>query len=119
MKRRRMTIEELKELNPSMENPVELECENGFFTDDFKKVKVIGPIYKDRVIILDLGDNLNYLSYVSLYHYPSKKPEKKLKRFWLWSYESDLSEALIKGYHYLDEECRDTSGFKRNFFYLM
>lgn len=75
----RMTMEELKSLNPSMENPIELVCDDGVYISLYSNVKVIG-IYKDRAIIIDENDTINWLGEKHLKHYPSLKNEPRKPR---------------------------------------
>lgn len=73
-----MSIEELNALKPSFDNPVELECDDGRYTDNYLKIKVVG-IYRDRLVCIDGCGNLDIKHVSGLRHYPSKKQEPKIE----------------------------------------
>lgn len=76
MNRRPMTIEELRELNPTPESPVRLECDDDFWIEDFKTIDVIA-VGKDKLLVIN-GNGREIDVYSSLLqHYPSLKPEPK------------------------------------------
>ena len=78
MKKQRMTIEELRELNPTPESPVRLECDNGHWVSDLKIIDVIA-VGKDQLLIINgNGREINVYSSL-LEHYPSLKPEPKIE----------------------------------------
>lgn len=78
MKKQRMTIEELRELNPTPENPVRLECDNGHWVSDLKIIDVIA-VGKDQLLVIN-GSGREIDVYSSLLqHYPSLKPEPKIE----------------------------------------
>ena len=73
----RMTIEELKELKPSLSNPVELVCDDSHYYGIYKKITVIGFNLSPHCInIIDNRGKAVAYSSPNLIHYPSfKKPK--------------------------------------------
>jgi len=55
MNKARMTVQELIDLKPSMDNPIELVCDNETYQNDLCKIKVIG-VYKDRITVINSHD---------------------------------------------------------------
>ena len=70
----RMTLEELKELNPTYENPVELTCDDGSFDSDMASIAIIA-IHDTEMAFMDAFGALVTNSITVLTHYPSKKKE--------------------------------------------
>ena len=77
-----MTIEELKELKPTLDNPVELVCDDGFFTSSYYKIKVQG-VNNEYVLIEDDKGDHGCLQLVQLHHYPSKKQKTRYYEWYL------------------------------------
>lgn len=79
MNKNRMTLEEMRELKPSLENPVTLTCDDGYYIGEMKEIKVIA-VGDKAVLIKDLSgmEVAFYRSEDFLKHYPSFKKEKKL-----------------------------------------
>lgn len=75
MKPNRMSIEELLELKPSMENPIELTCDDGYYDGDLYKIKIIAA-YGNDVCFIHKGSLVVWVDNF-LYHYPSFKQPKK------------------------------------------
>lgn len=72
----RMSIQELIDLKPSMDNPIELVCDDGDYQNDLFRIKVIG-IYKERVSIINNNEILSVICENELEHYPSFNQPKK------------------------------------------
>lgn len=74
MNKNRMTVEELRELKPSLSNPIELVCDDDYFTDIMKTIKVIGLHDGGFNLIDTMGRAASERDYY-LKHYPSLEPE--------------------------------------------
>lgn len=72
----RMSIQELIDLKPSMDNPIELVCDDEYYKNELFRVKVTG-IYKDMISIVNNKDMLEIIHEDSLWHYPSFDQPKK------------------------------------------
>ena len=79
-----MTLEELKELKPTMDNPVELVCDDGYYVDSYKRIKVQGA--NNTYLLIETGfDAHTYLHESQLKHYPSKKQKTRYYEWYLKS----------------------------------
>ena len=73
-----LTIEEVIEFKPSMENPMVVECFDGYYSGSCKKVKIIA-VYKGGYAFITEEDTLLTFSAGVLYHYASlKQPKEKI-----------------------------------------
>jgi hypothetical protein len=77
MNKDRLTIEEINAFNPSPENPLEVECDDGWFTGLFRKIRIISTYNhdNDKIKVTDLAGDSTYLytAKISISHYPSIK----------------------------------------------
>lgn len=76
MKKARMTVKELKELKPSMENPIELVCDDGYCEKWHTSIKIVA-VQRDMIAVIDVDGDLGTLGIGCLAHYPSLKDEPK------------------------------------------
>ena len=72
----RMSIQELIDLKPSMDNPIELVCDDGDYQNDLFRIKVVG-VYKKRISVINNHDMLQIIYDSNLKHYPSFDQPKK------------------------------------------
>lgn len=103
----RLTVEEVNEFKPSFYNPLEVECDDGFFTDTLKIVKIITPVLDDYCICINTNDEFKNIPTVSLKHYPSQKQERE--KFYIWRYDNNSKNVGTTGKYY-SKEFRDTGG---------
>lgn len=82
MKKQRLSIEELQEM-PKEAFPVTVECDDGMFTSNCKRVVILSPIVDatNKLAITNFYGNYAALAAVELVHYPSMKPGPKIERF--------------------------------------
>ena len=73
MKKQRMQIKELKKLKPSMENPIELVCDDSLFTT----LEVIAVYENDFAFLSEEHDGIDVLNVEELKHFNSLKDEPK------------------------------------------
>lgn len=79
MRRKSLTPEEVNEFNPSYDNPLTVKCNDKVFTGKLKAIKIISPVIKGRLTILDRDGEIGTMAVRSLRHYPSQKtPLKKV-----------------------------------------
>ena len=71
-----ITLEQLKELNPTPENPVELVCFDGEACSQSKTIKVI-TIHLNSVVIINSVEEVYVLDRASLEHYHQKPKERE------------------------------------------
>ena len=76
MTRKSITIQELIDLKPSMDNPIELVCDDGDYDGMFSKIKVVA-VYRNKICVIAKQDNLYLLEMDDLHHYPSFDQPKK------------------------------------------
>ena len=76
MNNKRMGIQELIDLKPSMDNPIELVCDDGDYQNDLFRIKVVG-VYKKRISVINNHDMLQIIYDSNLKHYPSFDQPKK------------------------------------------
>lgn len=106
MRKERMTVEELNSLNPSYENQIRMVCDDGFFKDMLKVVRVISPCVGDRFSIITNNESIDYLPIGSLAHYPSLRPEKK-RWFQFYVQHTDGNIALADFFCDENFKCRN------------
>ena len=82
MKKQRLSIEELQAM-PKEAFPVTVECDDGAFVSNCKRVVILSPIVDatNKLAITNFYGNYSALAAVELVHYPSLKPEPKIERF--------------------------------------
>lgn len=76
MTRKPISIQELIDLKPSMDNPIELVCDDGDYQNDLFRIKVVG-VYKERISVINNHDMLQIIYDSNLKHYPSFNQPKK------------------------------------------
>lgn len=103
----RLTVEEVNESMPSFYNPLEVECDDGWFTNNLKVVKIIAPMINSFCACLDSHNNLIGIYSNDLNHYPSQKPERE--KFYKWKYLSDGSMGTTTDYY--NNEFRNTNNW--------
>ena len=81
----RMTAEELNELKPSYDNPVNLVCDDGYYTGSLDTIYAISRANKEgRFCAINASNLYAILDEGNLKHYPSLKKEKVKKKYWLF-----------------------------------
>lgn len=103
----RLTVEEVNEFKPSFYNPLEVECDDGWFTRGLKKIKIITPIVNNYFTFIDSLGSFSILNISGLEHYPSQKTERE--KFYIWRHSNYNKDIGTTGRYY-SKEFRDTSG---------
>jgi len=115
MKTKMITIEELRELKPSLSNPIKLVCDDGYFINGMREITVIGIANKSINFISSNGHASNCGEHY-LKHYSSfKEEEDKFVEFIEHVDEFGDVRYLTKNKHneaYLDESCEDFQIFR-------
>ena len=107
----RMTVEELKELLDANKGPVELKCDDGYFVDMMKSIKVIG-LDKGHFAHYNSAGNLELSKIHYLNNYPSKKSAPSVTRYWIWSTYSTSENCWLKARKYYTDEGLNSGGEK-------
>ena len=83
MKKERLTVKEVNEFNPSLDNPLRVECDDGKFTLDLRCIEIVSPLVGNGFFVINNDGHLSTLHVDSLYHYPSQKqPSTKMVQFY-------------------------------------
>lgn len=87
MKKQRMKISELRDLKPSLDNPIELVCDDDEYAEDMSTIKVLGFYDKccEFIAATKNGEVLSFPTEI-LSHYPSQKPEPRFEEVALYTH---------------------------------
>lgn len=79
----RLTVEEVNEFNPTVDNPLIVKCDDGNFTRELSEIKIISRSVNGRFSIIDRDGDLTIINEKNLCHYPSQeKPNTKMVQFY-------------------------------------
>lgn len=109
----RLTLEEVNEFNPTMDNPLVVECDDGYYLSELKNIKIVSRVHKGRFIFISSSDKLDYSYAYALGHYPSQKqPAIKKKVFYQMLVKDTLDPQSCWTIpdHLFDESFKDSTG---------
>ena len=96
MKKERMTVEELRELLKENPQGVGIECDDGHYASNFKKVTVLS-IGKLRAFVIDGHNSEETFCLSDLKHYPSQRESKAVTLYEI-AWEGQLHLVNKKGH---------------------
>jgi len=112
MKKERMTLEELRELKPSLDNPIELVCDDGFYRFDFEEIKVIGITALGRINLIASNGIATSLPNFYLEHYPSQKSQKNYETVYMCAYGVGSIALFFKDGYFVNFNIKAKSGVR-------
>ena len=81
MQGKRLTADEINKFKPTMENPLVVTCDDGYFKGNTEILKIVTPMIKDSVIALDMmGDPVIVYTHV-FHHFPSQEQTKMIQMY--------------------------------------